>query len=64
MDSDKELLGCVGLDAYLMIRYIRFCFRVCVFFTFWGMLVLMPVYNQVRAGRVCIHQTVVMHSHT
>lgn len=35
----------VGLDAYMYLRYIKICLKLSVFLTFWGLLVLVPVYR-------------------
>jgi len=34
----------IGLDGYMLIRYINICFKTTVFFTIWGLLLLLPVY--------------------
>lgn len=38
----------IGLDGYMLIRYINICFKTTVFFTIWGLFLLLPVY--VRAN--------------
>ena len=38
----------IGLDGYMLIRYINICFKTTVFFTIWGLVLLLPVY--VRAN--------------
>ncbi|CAM9369530.1 unnamed protein product, partial [Choristocarpus tenellus] len=35
----------LGMDAYCLLRFNRLCLRVCLFASFWGMLVLAPVYS-------------------
>jgi hypothetical protein len=42
--KDDETLGYIGLDAFMCLRFIRFCFRVCGVSAVVGMLVLWPVY--------------------
>lgn len=34
----------VGMDAYCLLRFNYLCLRICLFATFWGMLVLTPIY--------------------
>ena len=33
-----------GMDAYCLVRFNYLCLRICTFASFWGMLVLTPVY--------------------
>lgn len=33
-----------GMDAYCLLRFNYLCLRICLFSSFWGMLVLTPVY--------------------
>lgn len=42
--SDEQFLSMVGLDGYMMMRYITICCRIGYFFSFWGLFVLVPVY--------------------
>ena len=42
--GDEELCALVGLDAYLMLRYLRLCMRLTGFSAFWGLAVLYPLY--------------------
>ena len=42
--SDVQLLKFVGLDAFLMVRYVRFCLKVCLFSTALGTGALVPLY--------------------
>ncbi|CAN0190073.1 unnamed protein product [Scytosiphon promiscuus] len=32
------------MDAYCLVRFNYLCLRICLFASFWGMLVLTPVY--------------------
>ena len=34
----------IGLDGYMLIRYINICFKTTVFFSIWGLFLLLPVY--------------------
>jgi hypothetical protein len=34
----------VGLDGYMFIRYIAVCFKISLFLTFFGLIILLPVY--------------------
>lgn len=42
--SDVELLRCIGLDTYVMIRFLRFCFDVTFYPFLMSLLVLIPTY--------------------
>jgi len=42
--TDTELQRMVGLDGYVALRYIRWCFKVCLFMSAWGCAVLLPLY--------------------
>lgn len=44
--EDDEILRMVGLDGYMLLRYILLCFRFSMFVTFWGLVVLTPIYKQ------------------
>lgn len=43
--SDSELLHMVGLDGYMLIRYIRLCLHASVFFSIVGLVILLPIYH-------------------
>lgn len=43
--SEAELLRMVGLDAYMLLRFIVVCYKFSLFLTFWGLLVLVPCYG-------------------
>ena len=43
--SEDQFLKLAGLDAYMFLRFIVFCFRVCIFWTFFAGAVIMPVYS-------------------
>lgn len=43
--SDEHLLEMVGLDGYMCIRYITICFRTGCFLSFWGLVVLVPIFQ-------------------
>lgn len=38
------------MDAYCLVRFIYLCLRMCFFASFWGMVVLTPVYAYGGAG--------------
>ena len=42
--SEDDLLKMIGLDAYMLMRYLNVCFRSSVFLSFFGVVVLVPVY--------------------
>ena len=50
--GDEDLLRMVGLDGYMLIRYIIVCFRMSVFYSLWGVLVLVPVYSSAPGNHV------------
>ena len=53
MDVDEEdFLHMVGLDGYMLLRYINVCFRMSVFFTIWGLIALVPVYGRAKGRHV------------
>eukprot|EP01031_Cornospumella_fuschlensis_P031102 gene31102-37587_t len=43
--SETEFLKMVGLDAFMCLRFIYICLKLAMFLTFWGMLILLPVYS-------------------
>ncbi len=45
MATPKErVLQVAGLDAYMLLRYIRMCLKICCFSGFFGLVVLVPLY--------------------
>ncbi len=50
--SDEEVLAMIGLDGYMLIRYITICCRIGFFFSFWGVLVLVPIYHSAPGNLV------------
>jgi len=42
--TEGEFLKMVGLDAYMCLRFIVICQKLSLFLTFWGLLVLAPLY--------------------
>ena len=50
--SEEDVLHMVGLDGYMMLRYIHICGRICAFISFWGLLVLVPYYGN-SGGKEC-----------
>jgi hypothetical protein len=46
--SDDEVLRMVGLDGYMLIRYIIVCLRISLFLTVWGVAILLPVYSNAQ----------------
>ena len=43
--SENRVLQMVGLDGYVLLRFHVVCFKFACFLTFWGFLVLIPVYT-------------------
>ena len=50
--TDREVLRMVGLDGYMLLRYILICFRIGFFFSFWGLVFLTPIYSYSDGGSV------------
>ncbi len=48
--SEEDVLRMVGLDGYMLLRYLIACFRIASFFSFWGILVMVPVYGSGGKG--------------
>jgi Uncharacterized integral membrane protein len=44
VQSDAELLRCIGLDTFVMIRFLRFCFDVTFYPFLVSLLLLIPTY--------------------
>jgi hypothetical protein len=44
VQSDAELLRCIGLDTFVMIRFLRFCFDVTFYPFLLSLLLLVPTY--------------------
>jgi len=44
VQSDVELLRCIGLDTFVMIRFLRFCFDVTFYPFLVSLLLLIPTY--------------------
>ncbi|CAM9820296.1 unnamed protein product [Pylaiella littoralis] len=44
--SDSEFYQQVGMDGYVTLRFITLCKRLCVFAAFFGMVFLIPIYEQ------------------
>lgn len=42
--TELDVLRMVGLDAYMLLRYHVVCYKLAIFYTFWGLLVLLPIY--------------------
>lgn len=50
--TEEDILHMVGLDGYMLLRYIHVCGRICAFIAFWGLLVLVPFYGN-SGGKEC-----------
>jgi len=60
--SDLELLRCIGLDTFVMIRFLRFCFDVTFYPFLLALMVLIPTYytnnhNGIEFGEDLIIET-------
>lgn len=42
--TEDDLLKMIGLDGYMMIRFLNICIRISAFLTFLGIVILVPVY--------------------
>lgn len=42
--DDEDLVKMIGLDGYVLVRYLKLCVRMTSFMLFWGLIVLVPVY--------------------
>jgi hypothetical protein len=43
--SQEDFLQMVGLDGYMLMRYLIVCFRVACFYSFWGVVLMAPIYS-------------------
>jgi hypothetical protein len=43
--SHDDVLKMVGLDGYMLLRYLLACIRIAWFCAFWGIVVMVPVYH-------------------
>ena len=51
VNDDTELLPMIGLDGYMLIRYIKACLKISLFFAFFCLIIMVPVYSRGAAGR-------------
>lgn len=42
--SEDDMLRMVGLDAYMLMRYLNICCRTSAFLMFWGLIIVVPLY--------------------
>ena len=47
--NELDVLRMVGLDAYMLLRYHVVCYKLALFLSFWGLLLLVPLYSTVAA---------------
>ena len=43
--SHDEVLKMIGLDGYMLLRYLMLCLRIACFYSFWGLVIMVPVYS-------------------
>lgn len=43
--TEDDILAMVGLDAYMLLRFHVVCLKLCCFLSFWGLLILTPLYS-------------------
>lgn len=43
--TELDILRMVGLDGYMLLRYHTICFKLALFMSFWGFLILVPIYS-------------------
>jgi hypothetical protein len=48
--SEMDVLRMVGLDAYMLLRFHVVCYKLALFLSFWGMLVLIPLYSSANSN--------------
>lgn len=48
--SENDVLSMVGLDGYMLLRFIIICFRIACFCAAWGMTILVPIYYHSENG--------------
>jgi len=48
--SEDDMLQMVGLDGYMLMRYINICFHITLFISVWGACVLAPFYANSGGG--------------
>lgn len=48
--SHDDVLRMVGLDGYILLRYLMTCIRIATFCAFWGLIVIVPVYGSGSVG--------------
>lgn len=48
--SSGEFLRMIGLDGYMLLRFVLVCFKFCSFGSFFGLLVLVPIYGHGNQG--------------
>jgi len=60
--DDTQLLPMVGLDGYMLIRYIKACLRISLFFAFFCLIIMVPVYSLGAGGRRYCIIIVLIHS--
>ena len=48
--SEEDVLQMVGLDAFMCLRFIALCQKFSIFLSFWGLVVLVPVYSSATTG--------------
>jgi hypothetical protein len=48
--SNGEFLRMIGLDGYMLLRFVLVCFKFCSFGSFFGLIILVPLYGQGSQG--------------
>lgn len=43
--SENELLRMIGLDGYMLLRYVKVCFKAAFFSAFFGVTIMLPIYS-------------------
>jgi len=56
--SELDVLKMVGLDAYMCLRYQYICLKLSFFLSFWGVLVLVPIYSSAAKSKEWQHYTI------
>jgi len=50
MISGDEFLHMVGLDGYMLLRFLAICLKLSCFIMFWGLVLLVPLYGNANGG--------------
>lgn len=46
--TEDDVKHKVGLDAYMLLRYLGLCLKLSIFYTMWGLVVLVPLFGTIK----------------